>query len=311
MANPEGDDPDTLGEGDEGFEDGGEESGQADVETNEGGENTTSKSGFEYSGILDQAKAVLFGDVDDGVHKPSLINQLLLATIAILVIITVFNILRSIVNRIISYSRGTPWIVKGTKNAQHELVISQDPGVEASVPLRRSLNEEDGLEFSYMLWMFIDDWEYKKGQWKHVFHKGNESADPNRAPGVWLHPNENKMRVYMNTFQTISDFVDIDNIPVGKWFHVAITLKQQTMDIYINGFLKKRVVLDSIPRQNFGNLWVNTRGGFGGLVSRMRYFNYAARFTEIEYAIKIGPSRELPQTALQVPPYLAVNWHTT
>ena len=39
--------------------------------------------------------------------------------------------------------------------------------------------------------MFIDDWSYKYGQWKHVMHKGNESSWPLRAPGMWLHPKEN------------------------------------------------------------------------------------------------------------------------
>ena len=256
---------------------------------------------------LAKVKAVFFGDVEGGVHKPTIVNQLLLAVIAILVIVTVINLIRAIVSRIVGYRRGTPWIVKGTKDARHELRVSQDPRIDASIPLRRSLNE-DGMEFSYMLWMFIDDFDYKKGQWKHVFHKGNVEATPNRAPGVWLHPNENKMRVYMNTFQSISNHVDIDNIPVGKWFHVAIILKQRTMDIYINGFLKKRVVFDSIPRQNFGDLWVNKNGGFSGFVSRMRYFDYAVNFTEIEHPLKVGPSLELPAAAQQKPPYLVPHW---
>ena len=197
---------------------------------------------------------------------------------------------------------------RGKPAARHELRISQDPRVDASIPLRRSLNETDGMEFSYMMWMFIDDYEYKKGEWKHVFHKGNVEAAPNRAPGVWLHPNENKLRVYMNTFQTISSYVDIGNIPVSKWFHLSIVLKQRTMDIYINGFLKKRVTFDSIPRQNFGDLWVNTRGGFAGFVSRMRYFDYAVNFTEVENALRVGPSMDLPAAATQKPPYLVPHW---
>lgn len=273
----------------------------------QGGSSSGEGGGF-FTRALDTVKAVLFGDVVGGVHTPTMINQLLVAVVAIIVILAVVNLVRAIVSRLVAYRSGTPWVVQGTKDARHEMRISQDPRVDASIPLRRSLNESDGMEFSYMLWMFIDDYEYKKGEWKHVFHKGNVEATPNRAPGVWLHPNENKMRVYMNTFQTISSFVDIGNIPVSKWFHLSIVLKQRTMDIYINGFLKKRVTFDSIPRQNFGDLWVNTRGGFAGFVSRMRYFDYAVNFTEVENALRVGPSMDLPAAATQKPPYLVPHW---
>ena len=298
MADDDPDDPDMYDD---------EEGGEDDVEDTPGTAEGAGGAGG-YAGVLEKAKAVLFGDVVDGAHTPNIVNQLLLAVIAIVLIVTVVNLVRAIVSRIVAYYRGTPWIVKGTKDARHELRISQDPRIESSVPLRRSLNEGDGMEFSYMLWMFIDDFDYKKGQWKHVFHKGNEQASPNRAPGVWLHPNENKMRIYMNTFQSISNHVDIGNIPVGKWFQLSIVLKQRTMDVYINGFLKKRVVFDSIPRQNFGDLFVNTRGGFSGFVSRMRYFDYAVNLTEVEHALRIGPSLELPAAATQKPPYLVPHW---
>lgn len=281
-----------------------------DMEVEDGGEAVGGVSRF--AGFKDKALEVLFGDVgDDGAHQPTIVNQLLIAVIAIIVILSVINLLKMIVTRILARSRGTPWIVKKTKDARHELMISQDPRIDSAIPLRRSLNEGDGVEFTYMMWIFIDDWNYKRGSWKHVFHKGNVNSFPNRAPGVWLHPNENKMRIYMNTFQNISNYTDIDNIPVGKWFHLTMILKQRTLDTYINGFLKKRIVLDGIPRQNFGNLWVNANGGFAGFISRMRYFDYAINLTEIEHPIKLGPSLDLPLSAQQKPPYLVPHWWTT
>ena len=289
------------------YDEGGDEDVDTGDDAGETGGDAGEGVGGRFAGVLDKAKEVLFGDVEDGTHKPTIVNQILLAVVATLVIIGVFNMLRSIVQRLLQYNRGTPYIIKTTKDARHEMKVSQDPRVDSAIPLQRSLNE-GGMEFSYMMWIFIEDYDYKKGEWKHVFHKGNVEAHPNRAPGVWLHPNDNKLRVYMNTFDQISNFVDIPNIPVTKWFHLAITLKQRTMDIYINGFLKKRVVFDAIPRQNFGPLWVNVRGGFAGLISRMRYFDYAARYTEIEHAMRVGPSFELPLSAKQKPPYFVPHW---
>ena len=103
------------------------------------------------------------------------------------------------------YAKSSPYLLNGTKNAKKRLVILQDPSKAGSVTLERSVNESGGLEFSYSMWMFIDDWTYKYGKWKHILHKGNASSWPLRAPGLWLHPKKNAMRVYMNTFKNIDN----------------------------------------------------------------------------------------------------------
>ena len=52
--------------------------------------------------------------------------------------------------------------------------------------------------------------EYKVGEWKHVFHKGNKTGYPNRCPGVYIHPTKNTLRIYTNTYDKILEYVDID-----------------------------------------------------------------------------------------------------
>ena len=42
--------------------------------------------------------------------------------------------------------------------------------------------------------MWIDDWDYKYGEWKHVLHRGDEDKQ-SVQPGVWLHPTLNKLVV--------------------------------------------------------------------------------------------------------------------
>ena len=260
--------------------------------------------------ILDNIAEIILGPNEGGTHQPQFLHQALVALILITIIIFIVNLIRLIVVRVQSSIQGKPWIVEKTKDAKHSLVVTQDPNKVSSIPLRRSLNETDGLEFSYSTWLFIEDWEYKKGEWKNVFHKGSPTSWPNRAPGVWLKPNDNTLVVYMNTYNKIVNFVEIDNIPVGKWFHFGLIVKQDSMDTYINGYLKKRVVLDGIPKQNFGNLYVNAFGGFAGYVSRMRYFDYAVNFSQFEEDINKGPSLEMPYSARQSPPYLTPYWWT-
>ena len=205
--------------------------------------------------------------------------------ISILVIVWIILILVIIgINKIVVYfymkSKTSPWIIKKTKNAKNSLVISQDPENENSITLNRSSGENGGIEYSYSFWLLIENYIYKKGEWKHIFHKGNSTSYPNRAPGVWLHPNQNSLRVYMNTYENILEFIDIDNVPIKKWIHIGITLEQKMLDVYINGVLKKRHVLSSLPRQNFGDLWVNLFGGFEGFMSKMSTF--VRRRSELE-----------------------------
>lgn len=258
---------------------------------------------------LNVVKCTLFGAIDDkDSHDPTWVNQLLLAVLAAVIILITINLVRMIITRIMSERVGSPYIVKSTKDARRELVVKQND-IDDGTYFRRSLNERAGIEFSYSMWLFVSDWEYKKGEWKHVMHKGNAERYPNRAPGLWLHPDSNIMRLYMNTYSNISNYVDIANIPVAKWFHLAIVLKSKTIDIFVNGRLKKQMTLDSLPRQNFGDLYVNSDGGFSGYISNMRYYDYAVTHSEIDHALAKGPSFSIPSSATTKPPYYKSSWY--
>lgn len=264
---------------------------------------------FDLTTLSDRARNVVFGDPNESnEHEPGLLNHLLLVLIGIVVVLLVFKLIEIIFNRFKSRTVGSPYLVPKTKDAQKDLVIAQDPRKEASIPLRRSLNEQEGLEFSYVWWMYIEDFEYKKGSWKHVFHKGSNDSWPNRAPGVWLHPNDNKMRVYMNSYKKIANYVDIDNIPVGKWFSCGVVVTQNYLDVYINGYLKSRLALEGIPKQNFGDVYINAFGGYNGYLSRMRYYDYAIPFHTLQEHNENGPDMELPYENRQMPPYLTPYW---
>ena len=264
---------------------------------------------FDLTTWPDRARNVVFGDPNESnEHEPGLLNHLLLVLIGIVVVLLVFKLIEVVINRFKSRTVGSPYLVPKTKDAQKDLVIAQDPRKEAAIPLRRSLNEQEGLEFSYVWWMYIEDFEYKKGSWKHVFHKGSNDSWPNRAPGVWLHPNDNKMRVYMNSYKKIANFVDIDNIPVGKWFSCGVVVTQNYLDVYINGYLKSRLALEGIPKQNFGDVYINAFGGYNGYLSRMRYYDYAIPFHTLQAHNETGPDMELPYENRQMPPYLTPYW---
>jgi hypothetical protein len=226
----------------------------------------------------------------------------------IITLIVIFYVIRHLVRKYQDYSVNSPYIMDKTKNGKHALVISQDPESVNYIPIQRSEDRENGIEFTYDYWMLIENFDYKQGEWKHLFHKGNSSSYPNRAPGVWLHPTKNIMRVYMNTQDNILEYVDIDNLPLRKWIHVSLILKNKSLDIYINGYLKSRKEFDSLPKQNSGDFWINMFGGFEGYLSNIRYYSYAVDFTEIDNNIKKGPNSGTCIDTNEIPPYLDDNW---
>ena len=235
-------------------------------------------------------------------------GMIIKALISIALVLLIVGASKKIFYTYNKWKKSKPWILKGTKNAKKRMIILQDPSKDSAITIGRSENQEGGIEFSYVFWMFIDDWAVKYGQWKHVMHKGNDSSWPLRAPGVWLHPTENIIRVYMNSFKKIDEYIEISNIPIHKWFHMAICLREKNLDVFFNGNLVKRKVLEGLPKQNYGDVYVNNFNGFSGYLSRFKYYNYYISYSEILNHLNRGPSMMPCVDSAEMPPYLAPNW---
>jgi hypothetical protein len=236
-----------------------------------------------------------------------LIQILMIIVVLVLVTLIMYGI-KLLVEYLLYSKNNSPWIIEGSINGRNAKQIKQDPKDSGAITLYRSDDESGGAVCSYSIWFVIDDPNHNKGEWKHIFHKGNQSGYPNRAPGVYLHPEENKLRIYMNTFTKVLEYIDIPNIPIKKWVHCVITLNGKYMDIYINGYLRKRKELDGVPKQNFGDVWLSMNGGFGGYISNFRYYRKALTYYEIENITQDGPSAEACIDSGQPPPYLDNNW---
>ena len=240
--------------------------------------------------------------------KSDTFNKVFIIIGAVLVTFLILYLIKKIIVYFHEKHLNAPWLIKGTRNGRNTLVINQNPRDENSITLYRSNNQKDGLEFSYSLWLIINDTQYKYGKTKAIFYKGNKTGFPNRAPGVFLHPTDNTLLIYMNTYDNILNQIDITDIPIKRWFHLSIVITQQYMDIYFNGHIKKRHKFLSMPKQNFGNVWINMDGGFDGYISKFRYYRYALTPNRIIDIVKAGPSKTLCDDNASTPPYLSNDW---
>ena len=247
-------------------------------------------------------------NASNNADKSKLIKDIMIGVVVLIVVGVVIYFLTSFLKKFLLGKNNQPWILQNSKNAKNSLVITQDPKNDNSITLYRSDNQDAGAEFTYSFWFVIENLEYKYGEWKHMFHKGNKSSYPNRAPGVFIHPTNNTIRIYMNTLNNILEFVEVENIPIKRWVHMTVILNGKYLDIYVNGFLRKRHELSGVAKQNFGDLWLNLFGGFEGYMCKMRYYRRAIEYNEVEDIVRSGPSNEACGDTGEKPPYLDNNW---
>jgi hypothetical protein len=271
----------------------------------------------------------MFDKGNDAINstKEFLESNSLIAKIAFLILVLIIFIFALrlgvlVLGNIFSFNN-SPYLIKGMVDARQMKIIPQDPSSSGSVTLTRSENEEDGIEFTYSTWLFIDDIQYNKGMFRHIFHKGNDNINfeatdntpaglnqPNNAPGLYLAPNRNALIVVMNTFNTINNEVIIPDIPLNKWICVQIMVENRQLDVYINGRLSRRVILDGVPRQNYGDVYVGMNGGFSGYISNLRYFNSTLGTAKIQSIVNEGPNLSMTDNTLteSKPRYLSMRW---
>jgi hypothetical protein len=254
-------------------------------------------------------------------------NSLVAKVSFLILVVILFTFLLTLSSRFLAYvfsPTGDPYLFDGMKNAKKLLHIPQDPKKKDAIPILRSANKRDGIEFTYSTWIYIDDLEYKTGQKKHIFHKGSSNmnrpgkfedintlglAFPNNAPGLYLHETKNTLIVIMNTYDQVLEEVEIPNIPLNKWLHVVIRVKHRVMDVYINGSIAVRHKFSSVPKQNYGDVYVNMNGGFSGNMSSLRYFNHALSGVEILDLNRSGPNLKANDSMEVFPPYFSLRWY--
>jgi len=193
----------------------------------------------------------------------------------------------------------SPHLIDGMVDAKHMLIFPQDPTGNDAVTIYRSVNESDGLEFTWSTWIFINSLQTNPGIYKHVFSKGNSDlgtngmVQPNNAPGVYIAPNTNDLIVVMNTYNVINEEIVIPDIPINKWVNVIIRCQNTTMDVYINGTIARSIDLVGVPKQNYGDVYVGMNGGFDGYISNLWYYSYALGTSEIQSIVGGGPNTRL------------------
>ena len=251
----------------------------------------------------------------------------------VVLVLLVFIILLSLGVRVLQWyfsPSKNPKLVDGMKRADEEMTVYANPRRDQAKPILRSDDERYGSEFTWSVWIYLSEWKGDQ-EMKHVFHKGAATMDNSekgkgiskytQTPGLYLKNGTNgpQIVVKMDTFKQPGSYpesedVVVDDIPLNKWINVIIRVEGNILDVYINGGVAVRHMLNDVVKQNYADTHINYGGGYNGLLSDLWYFNRALNTAEILKIVRDGPNltmiAESPSSGINVfPPYFSLRWY--
>jgi len=217
-----------------------------------------------------------------------------------------------------------PYLVRGTMNAANELTVSQDPKNKNSKTILRSNNQTTGIEFTWCLWIYVNDVDPKHvPQYQNIFNKGDAYYGPdgiasvNNGPGLYLDNIGSQLHVVMNTVATSNptEHLNIPGMPLRKWFHCVLRMENTVLDVYINGVISARLIMQDVPKQNYGDVNICKNGGFNGNIADLQYYDRALSVFEINNIVVWGRNTSsststVGSDATGFPYYLSNLWYS-
>jgi hypothetical protein len=299
-------------------------------------------------------------------------------TLIVIFIIAIITLIVRQYKKIVAREKAEPIFIRNIKNAYLKPI---------SIPDTELQSPNNGTSFSFSTWLYVNDFNKKKNQLKHVFHKGDVNMNT-MAPGVFIAPDinsiailvdtQNRVKSTVNTSKQLNSSVDkvtedvqgifpmdnacgceeilkiesdyktasfvkeddgsgncylfskerktipndravtwtklsgnvqtmnpynnkmilmddnscvtVENIPLQRWFHLAVVINNSSVEVYVDGKLYKTLVLQSNVKLNSGGLHSGLNDGYDGMINELRYFPHALRYIDVYNMYSRGPT---------------------
>ena len=240
------------------------------------------------------------------ITNTSIISKFFILFFILFLFYLIFNLGVFLIIKYFSIKRN-PIILNGRIKSNEEKIVSTNPNIKGSIPILRSVNEKNGIEYTWSCWFFVEDMYINENVNKRIFSKGVNTRNLNEytklinnSPGLYISENSNKdmnnLKFVFNTYNDMDNSTfepyesfDINNIPIKKWVNVLFILNNKRVDVYINGILKKVHHLKNIPRQNYYDIHIGDKEGFVGYISDLKYYDYSLSYSHIQDIFISGP----------------------
>lgn len=271
------------------------------------------------------SKAV--GQVQEFMQANSAISKFVAVILSILVFYILFNIGVHFLSQYFMPTTKAK-VIDGLIPSNTQIIVSANPNIKNSVPILRSVNKNQGLEYTWNVWFLIKDVSNLNG-YGLIFSKGQaksttipmENSLLGVCPGVYINKNPEKNQVEMvvgittmidpSLNNTGIETMTVPDIPLNKWVHCAVRVQSLSVDVYINGVMKQRKNMKSLPNQNYYDTYVGDSTSFNGFISSLNYYAYALNYDQIQSDYVKGPNMKLigQNTKINYKDYLAMNWY--
>jgi Concanavalin A-like lectin/glucanases superfamily len=164
-------------------------------------------------------------------------------------------------------------------SSKQTLAAMKDAKTSYTVPAG-SLSPGQSNDYTYSIWLYIDEWNYRFGEEKVVFQRQDAQGDP--APKVALSPSINNLEVIVSTYpdsnsnNVIQHKCNITDVPIQSWTNIILALNNRALDVYMDGRLVRTCVLPGVAKAaGTAGIVVTPGGGFSGYTSKFEYLPYA------------------------------------
>ena len=126
----------------------------------------------------------------------------------------------------------------------------------------------DGVQGTYSMWVYIDNWDYKYSDVKPIFAHGSfVSASFGKG--------KNNIVIQVSTSKGQEPLITLRNIKIQKWANITIVYNNRTLNVYKDGELTVSRKLLGVPEPDDNKILVTPSGGFSGKVCNFQYYNRA------------------------------------
>lgn len=201
----------------------------------------------------------LLGTTSTSSNKSSVsFTRILLIVVVLIILYLMYKYYKS--------NKKSKTLVK-SHNAKQPITIG-----DGSLPKNRS------TDYTYSIWYYVDNWNYKIGENKVLF--GRVSNDNKPSPIVMFAPNRNniliKLAIYPSKKTKKSKIFTckVINVPLQKWTNLIISIENRALDVYLDGKLVKTCIMPGVPKVSSSNVMLTPNGGFSGYTNLFEYFAY-------------------------------------
>jgi hypothetical protein len=146
------------------------------------------------------------------------------------------------------------------------------------IPAEKIPAPQGSNDFTFSIWFFVNNWNYRYGQEKFILKRSNNGGD--HCPEIKLSGSTNNLEVALATYPDSGDATTatihtctVRDVPLQRWTHLLTTTSGRTLDVYLDGKLVKTCLLPGVPKMDAkAELQLCPSGGFSGYTSKLRYY---------------------------------------